>query len=87
MFTLGATQDRALKQRTLDWSVKSGQVKLQDTFYPIGSVSGSAEGTQLAWEYFQEVNSFCFLDEFYFLFHSHSCVFSFSSSPQNIIVI
>lgn len=55
MFTLGATKDRALKLRTLDWAVKSGQVKLQDTFYPIGSVSGSAEGTQQAWEYFQEV--------------------------------
>ena len=56
MFTLGATKDRALKQRTLDWAVKSGQVKLQDAFYPIGSVSGSAEGTQQAWEYFQEVS-------------------------------
>ena len=55
MFTLGATKDRALKQRTLDWSVKSGEVKLQDTFYPVGSVSGSAEGTELAWKYFQEV--------------------------------
>lgn len=55
MFTLGATKDLALKLRTLDWSVKSGSVKLQDTFYPIGSVSGSAEGTELTWKYFQEV--------------------------------
>lgn len=55
MFTLGATRDRALKLRTLDWAVKSDQVKLQDTFYPIGSVTGSVEGAQLAWKYFQEV--------------------------------
>lgn len=57
MFTLGAAKDAALKRRTLDWSVKSGAVKLQDTFYPIGSVSGTAEGTELAWKYFQEVMS------------------------------
>jgi hypothetical protein len=55
MFTLGATRDRALKQRTLDWAVKSGQVKMQDTFYPLGSVTGSVEGADMAWRYFQEV--------------------------------
>jgi hypothetical protein len=55
MFTLGATRDRALKQRTLDWAVKSGQVKMQDTFYPLGSVTGSVEGQDMAWRYFQEV--------------------------------
>jgi hypothetical protein len=55
MFTLGATRDRALKQRTLDWAVKSGQVKMQDTFYPLGSVTGSVEGANMAWLYFQEV--------------------------------
>ena len=55
MFTLGATRDRALKQRTLDWAVKSGEVKLQDTFYPIGSVGGSKEGTEMTWKYFKEV--------------------------------
>jgi hypothetical protein len=57
MFTLGATRNRALKQRTLDWAVKSGQVKLQDTFYPIGSVTGTTEGAELAWRYFQEVRT------------------------------
>ena len=55
MFTLGAARSIALKQRTLDWAVKSGQVKMQDTFYPIGSVTTSVEGTELAWKYFQEV--------------------------------
>jgi len=54
MFTLGASRSRVLKQRTLDWAVKSGQVKMQDTFYPIGSVTGSIEGAEMAWSYFQE---------------------------------
>jgi hypothetical protein len=70
MFTLGATRDSALKQRTLDWAVKSGQVKMQDTFYPIGSVTGSIEGAEMAWAYFQEVRqhthfshfAYCFID-------------------------
>jgi hypothetical protein len=35
MFTLGATKDMKLKLQTLDWTVKSGEVKMQDTFYPI----------------------------------------------------
>lgn len=56
MGTLGASRDKALRQRTLDWAAKSGQVKMQDTFYPIGSVSSSdVAGTELAWAYFQEV--------------------------------
>ncbi|KAJ1440286.1 peptidase family M1-domain-containing protein, partial [Ochromonadaceae sp. CCMP2298] len=54
MFTLGATQDQALKMRTLEWAVKSGAVKLQDTFYPIGSVAGDLRGAHMAWKYFQE---------------------------------
>ena len=57
MYTLGASRDRALKQRTLDWAVKSGEVKLQDTFYPIGSVAHGVEGQALAWAYFQEVST------------------------------
>jgi aminopeptidase 2 len=56
MYTLGATRDRALKMRTLDWAVKSGQVKMQDTFYPFGSVTGTVEGQDMAWRYFQEVS-------------------------------
>ena len=46
----------ALKQRTLDWTVKSGDVKLQDFFYPIGPVAGSLVGSALAWDYFQQVS-------------------------------
>lgn len=40
MHSLGAVGDEKLKLRTLDWAVKSGDVKLQDFFYPIGSVGG-----------------------------------------------
>ena len=54
MFTLGAAPGRALKLRTLDWAVKSGEVKLQDFFYPMGSVAGSLEGAEITWAYFQE---------------------------------
>jgi aminopeptidase N len=54
MNSLGATTDSALKLRTLDWAVKSGDVKLQDFFYPIGSVATDAAGAQLAWKYFQD---------------------------------
>lgn len=54
MFTLGATPSIALKLQTLDWAVKSGEVKLQDFFYPMGSVAGSLEGAELTWKYFQD---------------------------------
>lgn len=37
MYSLGATSVKELKLRTLDWAVNSGQVKLQDFFYPIGA--------------------------------------------------
>jgi puromycin-sensitive aminopeptidase len=56
MFTLGATKDMALKAQTLDWAVKSGEVKLQDFFYPVGSVSGNLQGAILAWNYYREVS-------------------------------
>ena len=36
LLSLGATQVEALKQRTLDWTTKSGEVKLQDFFYAYG---------------------------------------------------
>jgi puromycin-sensitive aminopeptidase len=55
-FNLGAAQSEALKLRTLDWCVKSGDVKLQDYFYPFGSVAGSPEGAALAWKYIKEVS-------------------------------
>jgi len=54
MSSLGATKDLTLKTRTLDWAVKSGDVKLQDFFYAIGSVAGDAAGTELAWQYLQD---------------------------------
>ena len=54
--SLGATRVEALKLRTLDWAVKSGEVKLQDFFYPIGSVAGSLAGSELAWKYYREVS-------------------------------
>jgi hypothetical protein len=47
----------ALKLRTLDWAVKSGDVKTQDFFYPIGGVASSAQGTTLAWKYFRDVRT------------------------------
>ena len=56
MVCLGAAPSAALKLRTLDWSVKGSDVKLQDYFYAIGSVSGSAPGVALSWKYFQDVS-------------------------------
>eukprot|EP01038_Epipyxis_sp_PR26KG_P009699 gene9699-13056_t len=55
MFSLGATRDRTLKTRAMDWALKSGEVKMQDVFYPIGSTSSSgAEGAEMAWTYYKE---------------------------------
>ncbi len=54
MNSLGAAVSPELQLRTLDWAVKSGDVKLQDFFYPIGSVSSSVEGCAVAWNYFRE---------------------------------
>jgi aminopeptidase N len=53
LVTLGATPSAALRARTLDWAVRSGEVKLQDFFYCIGSVAGSADGCRTAWEYYK----------------------------------
>lgn len=60
MFTLGAAADPALKMRTLEWAVKGGDVKLQDFFYPLGSVAGNLSGTIMAWQYLQDVRLFLF---------------------------
>jgi puromycin-sensitive aminopeptidase len=54
MFSLGNTSSEALRLRTLDWAVKSGEVKMQDIFYPIGSVASSLSGSELAWKYYQD---------------------------------
>ena len=80
--SLGATSIPSLKLATLDWAVKSGDVKLQDFFYPIGSVAGSPEGCALAWTYFQEVRSFRL---FYSLLVSGFvlCVDGYLSSSQD----
>ena len=52
--TLGSTADPKLKVETLKWTT-SGEVKLQDFFYAIGSVGRSGkDGRQLSWRYFQE---------------------------------
>ncbi len=49
---IGATSDVKLKRKVLDWAL--GEIKLQDFFYPIGSVSGSSyDGLELAWEFFK----------------------------------
>lgn len=51
---IGACADIKLKRRVLEWAV-SGAIKLQDFFYPMGSVSGSSpEGLNLAWSFYQE---------------------------------
>jgi puromycin-sensitive aminopeptidase len=50
---LGAAPSAALKQRTLDWTI-SGEIKLQDFFYPMGGVSGSGKlGSDLAFAFFK----------------------------------
>jgi aminopeptidase N len=52
--SLGLSLDNNLKRRTLDWAL-SGKVKLQDFFYPMGSVgSSSKEGRQISWKFFQD---------------------------------
>merc|ERR1711935_132690 len=52
--TLGNIADEKLKVATLDWTT-SGEIKIQDFFYAIGSVSSSGkEGRAVAWDYFQE---------------------------------
>jgi puromycin-sensitive aminopeptidase len=51
--TIGSSPDPKLKDRTLEWTL-SGDVKLQDFFYPMMSVSGSSHlGTELSWKFYQ----------------------------------
>eukprot|EP01034_Spumella_vulgaris_P022812 gene22812-28982_t len=54
LFSLGATRDLALKRSALDWAVKSGDVKLQDIYSPFNAVASNIDGSELAWEYYQE---------------------------------
>ena len=52
--SLGSIADPALKWATMEWST-SGEIKLQDFFYLMGSVSRSNKvGRDIAWKYFQE---------------------------------
>jgi len=52
---MGCFPSTALQMRVLDWALGgSGNIKLQDFFYPIGSVSGSsAAGLELTWATFR----------------------------------
>jgi len=52
--SLGKTKDLKLKLRTLEWAV-SGEIKLQDFFYPMGSVGHSSrEGKEISWRFLQD---------------------------------
>jgi puromycin-sensitive aminopeptidase len=52
--SLGSVADEKLKLVTLDWTT-SGEIKLQDFFYAIGSVSRSGKlGRSVSWTYFQQ---------------------------------
>lgn len=52
--SLGHASDAKLKTRTLEWAT-SGNVKLQDFFYPMGSVGRSSkEGREISWQYYQD---------------------------------
>jgi hypothetical protein len=83
MFTLGATNIPALKQRALDWAVKSGDVKLQDFFYPIGSVASTLVGAEQAWKYYQDVSLLSTVQPI--LSHSWSLTYSPSSVLISLI--
>jgi len=51
--TIGHAADMALKKDVLDWVV-SGEIKIQDFFYPLGSVAASSkEAAQFTWEFFK----------------------------------
>ena len=61
--TLGSSPGKVMKQRVMEWAI-SGEVKLQDCFYPMTSVaSSSAEGSQVAWSFFKDnfdrLNAMC----------------------------
>lgn len=52
--TLGAIKSPDLKLRCLHWAI-SGNVKLQDCYTPMASVSGSSNGgPELAWKFFKD---------------------------------
>ncbi len=52
--SLGSISDEKLKWATMEWST-SGDIKLQDFFYVMGSVARSNKvGRDTAWKYFQD---------------------------------
>ena len=52
--TLGATPDPKLKLATMEWST-SGEIKIQDFFYLMGSVGRSSkEGREISWKFYTE---------------------------------
>jgi len=52
--SIGSISSLKLKRRVLEWSI-SGDIKLQDFFYAMGSVGQSSpEGLAMAWDFYQE---------------------------------
>jgi puromycin-sensitive aminopeptidase len=52
--TLGSASTKQLKLRVMEWSI-SGDVKLQDCFYPMTSVANSSrEGVEVAWNFLKD---------------------------------
>ena len=52
--SLGNIPDEKLKVATMDWAI-SGEIKIQDFFYLMGSVGRSGlAGRQVAWQYFKD---------------------------------
>lgn len=51
---LGHVNDDKLKVATLEWALRSEDVKLQDFFYPIGSVAHDMAGASLSWTFLQD---------------------------------
>lgn len=52
--SLGSISDESLKIQTMEW-MTSGEIKIQDFFYGMGSVGRSNRlGRQVAWKYFQD---------------------------------
>jgi hypothetical protein len=55
---LGSVRDTACKSRTLDFAL-SDKVKIQDFFYPIGSVRKSKNGSDLSWNWINHNFDLC----------------------------
>jgi len=52
--TIGQTDEMPLKKRVLEWAV-SGDIPIQDFFYPVGSVARSGkDALKMTWEFYKE---------------------------------